>query len=276
MIIPQVHKFIVLSFLLGVSDYCIAQVKRDTFNAVIEVGVIPNLTSFQHLTKYETRYDSLILAHSQQRLTRILDGKAFIDGTSKEFIDSAIEEEKILNSIRFKENRSRYKLQFYKNGQLIDKTENESTLDSISTECNCILYDDTIMVNMGIGIFGGIGFSIQIADNRFNSSYWIDEHKRKIFKLATKDSLTEFIVIPIQEQQLILDTFPSYNPGQQLTAHLIFSTVNFLRASDFEDWAMKDEYSDENMDIMYTKGVITFTCKVRQKLPRDQYIKFGL
>jgi hypothetical protein len=214
--------------------------------------------------------DSMTHAFNTESLQMMLDGKAFIKGTSKGLIDSAIQEQRILNTIRFRENRSRYQFQNFLNKKLLDETKNESDLDSVGSECSCILDGDTLKIGMGIWVFGGFAFSINIVDNKFTSSYWLDEHKRKIFKLSSSETLTDNILIPFAEQKLILDSLPTYKLGQQLTGFLSYKTINYLRASDFKDWSIKDEYSDKNMDTMYTRGVIHFACRVRQKLQRDR------
>lgn len=264
------YKAIILIFLSLISLNCIGQTKADNFYTEIQVGSIPKLISFKHLTKYEVRLDSLMQAQNKRSLKMMLDGKAFIKGTSKGFVDSAIQEQKVLSLIRYKDNRSRYEFQHYKNGLLLPKTKNESDLDSVGTECNCLLNGDTLKIGMGIWVFGGFAFTIDLVSNKFASKYWLDEHKRKIFKLNNGDYLSDNLIIPVVEQQLTLDSLPTYKLGQRLTGYFTFKTANYLRAADFEDWSIKDEYSDKDMDTMYTKGIIRFTCKVRQKLQRDE------
>ena len=255
-----------LILFLSFSICCFAQKTQNDIYSNITIDKIPGLSVFKHLTTFETRMDSMTHAFNSESLQRMLDGKAFIKGTSKGLVDSAIQEQRILNTIRYKENRSRYQFQNFLNGQLLDKTKNESDLDSVGTECGCILDGDTLKIGMGIWVFGGFTFSVKIVDNRFTSNYWLDEHKRRIFKLSSGDTLTDNILIQFAEQSLILDSLPTFQLGQQLTGFLIYKTVNYLRASDFEDWSIKDEYSYKNMDTMYTKGTVHFTCKVREKL----------
>jgi hypothetical protein len=263
------YKIIPIIFFSVISIYCIGQTNLDTPDSHIKIGAIPGLPSFKHLTKYEIRFDSLMQAHNQASLKLMLDGKAFIKGTSKGLIDSAIQEQKLLSTIRYEENRSRYEFQDFKNGQLFDKTKNESDLDSVGTQCSCTLDGDTLKIGMGIWVFGGFAFAVGLVDNKFSSSYWLDEHERKIFKLNNSDTLSDNMLIPIIEQHLILDSFPTYKLGQQLFGYLRFKTANYLRASDFEDWSIKDEYSDKNMDTMFTEGTIHFTCRVRQKFQHE-------
>src|SRR4051812_3545827 len=112
------YKAIIFSILSLISLYCIGQQKADNLYSDIQVGIIPNLTIFKHLTTYEMQLDSLMQAQNKTSLEMMLDGKAFIKGTSQGLIDSAIQEQKVLSSIRYKENRSRYDIQHYKNGQL--------------------------------------------------------------------------------------------------------------------------------------------------------------
>lgn len=159
-------------------------------------------------------------------------------------------------------------MQDYKNGQLLKNSTQE--LDSISTECSCVLNRDTLKVRMGIWVFGGFAFTIDIVRDKFISNYWVDEHKLKIYKLNNSDSLTDNVLVPVLQQQLILDSVPAYKLGKQLTGYFTFKTANYLRAADYEEGLGKDKYSDKNMETMYTKGIICFTCKVRKKLQQDE------
>ena len=84
--------------------------------------------------------------------------------------------------------------------------------------------------------------------------------------MNNSDTLNDNITIPCAEEKVILDCFPASKLGQQLSDFLSFKTIDYLRASHYESWSVKEGYSDKDMYTMYTKGLIHFTCKVRKKL----------
>ena len=248
------------------------------FNAVGQIKPIPAYSNFKtgkaidsnafnKLTSYEAQLDSLFLAQHTNALKRMLEGEAFLPGTPQSLIDSAIEEQKALISIRYKENRSRYKFRNYKSGKLLDDQTKE--MDSIGTACKCILYGDTIKISMGLLVFGGFTFSFNLINNRVASQYTVDEYKEKIYKLTDADSLNAVITIPISKQTLILNHMPTYKIGQQLMGYINFQTDDYLRANNYEEGIGKDLYTEKNMDKIHTQGIIRFTCKVRKKLSQD-------
>ena len=64
--------------------------------------------------------DSLLNAQRTEQLRRLLGRNSFTEGTSQEIIDSAINNQKIIISLRYKDNRSRYSLRRYKNAILLE------------------------------------------------------------------------------------------------------------------------------------------------------------
>jgi len=75
---------------------------------------------FNNLTTFETKMDSLLNAQRTEQLRRLLGRNSFTEGTSQEIIDSAINNQKIIISLRYKDNRSRYSLRHYKNAILLE------------------------------------------------------------------------------------------------------------------------------------------------------------
>ena len=97
---------------------CLAQVKLKNFD-VWTVKAI-DTSSFNTLTTFETQMDSLLNAQRTEQLRRLLGRNSFTEGTSQEIIDSAINNQKIIISLRYKDNRSRYSLRHYKNAILLE------------------------------------------------------------------------------------------------------------------------------------------------------------
>ena len=233
-----------------------------------KVGAIPNPERFNQMTRREIRLDSLKQKHQQEQLKRMEDGSAFIDGVPEETKQQMIEYEKIRGQ-RYKDNRSRYFMDEYVNG----KKDNEAFegIDTLTTECSCYLSGDTIKVKMGIWVFGGFQFFINIYKNSFNSSYWVDNHEQLIYKTYLTDkSLTDNISVENAEQELILRKNPEYKLGEQLPGFLRFKTKDYYRTRDYDRLTAKDTYDADKMNTIHMAGSLYFTCTIRKKTMEDE------
>jgi hypothetical protein len=258
------RNFICLAILLCHCFYSPGQQTEELFTDY-KVGNIPGLHRFMQLTHYEARRDSIMDTSNARTLKSMLDGNGFIKGTPQGLIDSAIDEQRILIDIHYRDNRSREKIRSFKNGVMIAETENEITEDSPGSQCDCVLSGDTLHIDVGMLAFGGYIVPIKLVAKKFSSQYYSDDYHLRAFKLNKKDTLTDRILVSAIEQELILDRKPAYTLGQQLTGYLTFKTADYYRAADYESWAAKDEYDSKNMDTIYTTGIVHFTCKVMQE-----------
>jgi len=207
---------------------CLAQVKLKNFD-VWTVKAI-DTSSFNTLTTFETQMDSLLNAQRTEQLRTLLGGNSFIEGTSQEIIDSAINNQKILASLRYKDNRSRYSFRQYKNS--IELNDQTKQIDDYGSECKCTIDNDTLKIQMGIFVFGGFEFTIKVFKNIFTSHYLIDQYNLKIFKLNDRDSLSSAIQILMAHQDLNLSKSLKLRMGEQIYGYLTFQTINYLRAND--------------------------------------------
>jgi hypothetical protein len=252
-----------------ISFFCFASCNgQDKFNPEYNVGTIPNISRFEKMTQNEIRIDKLMNKHHTERLQRMIDGTAFIKGVLEKDKRESIEYEKIKFQ-RYKDNRSRYYLDLFINDKKDDKHFED--IDTLTTECGCYLSGDTIKIQMGIWVFGGFTFSIDLTKNKFTSKYWEDTHKEPIYKTdLTDSSLVDNIFVENEEQLLILDKKPTFKIDENILGYLTFKTKNYYRTSEYQSGMAKDVYDGKSMDKLNMTGSLYFKCKVRQKTIGDK------
>lgn len=249
--------------------FCCCITKAQTkVKSKYKVGKIPDLAFFKKMTSAEVRLDSLKDTYNLEKLEMMKNGKAFIASVPNEFIKKQLELQKSKVNHHYKDNRSRYIFAFYKNNEIENYTLPKDTL---TTECNCFLDNDTIKVKMGMWVFGGFGFDINLQKDGFSATYWEDTHKQKFYKKSLKDSvLTDNVLLTFKEQFLILDTKPNFILGEKILAGLKFKTINYYRSADYEKGMTCDTCSDSKMDTMFLDGILYFKCILRKKTIEDR------
>lgn len=257
--------YVIVSFFLCFTS-CNGQNKN---NSEYNIGVIPNIGKFEKMTQNEIRIDTLKLNAHNRSLKSMLDGTAFIKGVSEKDKQESIEYENIKYQ-RYKDNRSRYDLNLLIN----DKKDNKylEGVDTLTTECSCYLSGDTIRVKMGIWVFGGFSFSIDLTKNKFKSTYWEDTHKQPIYKSDLRNSsLVDNVLVENQEQSLVLDKEPTFLIDDNILGFLTFKTKNYYREKNYgRIGAEEDDNRGKYMDTLNLAGSLYFKCKVRKKTTGDE------
>jgi len=258
------YTFLILNFVFCFTC-CNGQNK---YNLEYSIGTIPAIDKFEKMTEREIYMDTLMHKHNEESLQRMIDGTAFIEGVSEEDKQEAIEYQKSISQ-RYKDNRSRYYLELTVND--INDNNYFEDIDTLTTECNCYLSGDTIKVKMGVWIFGGFAFTINLNKDKFNIIYWEDTHKQLIYKSKLTDTVfVDNVYVENEEQALILENKPTFSVGEDILGYLTFKTKNYYRTSYHESGLRKDSYSGEIMDKLNMKGSLYFKCKVRKKTIGDE------
>ena len=252
-----------------ISFFCFTSCNgQGKFNSEYNVGIIPNISKFEKMTQNEIRIDTLKNKHHIESLQSMIDGTAFIEGVSEKDKQESIEYEKIKFQ-RYKDNRSRYFMDLFIN----DEKDNKylAGVDTLTTECSCYLSGDTIKVRMGIWVFGGFTFSIDLAKNKFTSKYWEDTHEEPIYKTELIDgSLVDNILVGNDEQSLILENKPTFTLDENILGYLTFKTKKYYRKSDYKRIGTEDDSIGKSMDKLNMMGSLYFKCKVRKKTIGDE------
>ncbi len=240
---------------------------QPVYNVHYQTGAIPGIAGFAKLTAREIRLDTIMERHYQESLASMQDGSAFLKEVPEAERKTAIELQQARYQ-RYKDNRSRYNFQLMVNDKP-DKDDLKDT-DTLTTPCDCYLSGDTIRIKMGVWVFGGFAFSINLVKDRFSAAYWIDEHKQAIYKTQLTDKqLTDNITIANEAQSLVLDRQPLFSAGENLVGYLLFRTKHYYRTAEFAYGTAKDSYADQQMDTLYLRGSLHFKCHVRKKTALD-------
>ncbi|MDB5226304.1 MAG: hypothetical protein JWN78_497 [Bacteroidota bacterium] len=234
-------------------------------NIEYKVGVIPYVAEFEKMTEHEIKIDTNRFIHKTEEIKRMEDGTGFIDGVSDEIKQRMIKYTKIHNQ-RYKDNRSRYYLEQFINDK---KDVREFNVDTITSDCQCYLNNDTIKISM----FSWSNFAIDIIiyKNYFNSTYRTITHKEPVNKKELNDTdFVDNLIVSNEQQNLILETQPSFSIGEKLLGYLIFKTNKYYRAKEYEMGVEPDFNYSENMQNIFIKGSLHFKCISREKTIGDK------
>lgn len=249
--------------------FCVAVVllltiARSVAQEKYSIKAIPNSNMFDVMTPREVRIDTLKENHYKESLERMLDGTAFREGVTQAQKQESIAYHKAKYQ-RYKNNRSRYFMNLYVNNHKDEDFLND--VDTVTTECNCYLSGDTIKVKMGLWVFGGFMFGINLSKNEFESSYLEDTHKQLIYKTSLRDSiLVDNVMVTNEEQALLLEHEPSFKVGEDIMGYLSFKTKTYYRLKEYQSMIIENATEDNEMDSLHMAGTLYFKCKVKGKL----------
>jgi hypothetical protein len=215
---------LILLTALVASISCKTGTKDDgkTYNKTYSIGVIPNIDSFYTLKENEKRIDSMEF----------------------QFKDVTWVKE-------FRSNRGRVFAQTWENGKPAEQDESLST--GMPMPCRCYVSNDSIIIDMSIGFFGGASYEILVMKDSFQSQFVTYADNIKPYKSHRDDTaFSGEAVAKSKYQHLLLSEKPTFRPGQQLTGFLTFTTYPYY------------EEKFGSLDSIYEAGRIFFTCATRK------------
>lgn len=225
---------------------CKAKAQRDkSYGTKYAVGQIPNKEDFLQLNEEEKSVDSMFSGYDKE-----IDGIAQKDEKTKNMA--------LRLKRDFVNNRSRIFLQAFENGK--ETRVDSAFVKGVSSICECLLTKDTLVVTTGVGFFGGMGFQVKIAEDGFQSTYFLYEKNAQPFKLHINDNFTNKLSVDSKYQSLMLDKKTSFTEGERLTGYLEIMTNNYYENS----------FGDK-LDTNYVKGKVLFTCTAKKAVvvPRE-------
>lgn len=161
--------------------------------------------------------------------------------------------EKRLDKKDIRDNRGRIFLNLFINNEIIDVDSSFKT--GFPTKCQCLIDNDTIFVNLGFGFFSGLGFNLEVFNDKFNGSFYQYTKDVKSYKSNLKDtSFYDYVVVENKYQYLIFSEKPTFLSGQKLTGYLTYTSNNYYQQN-----------YDNQIDTNYVGGKLYFTCKTRLK-----------
>ncbi len=144
----------------------------------------------------------------------------------------------IINSKAVLKGKKKAELQYniadfylYLNGQLIKPPKSANNF--FSAGCLSFKYDDTLLLNSGLGFKVGVGVGIRIIQGRFTSELHANKHKTEIYKQTRDDSvyLKSIIAVPLT-QSLKLFSEPQNSPDDVIVGEYQASYGKFYEKNE--------------------------------------------
>jgi hypothetical protein len=225
-------------------------------------GNIENLKTFEILTEEESKMH----LKSQEKYKR-QDYKYKVDslfrpGTAEER-KKMLYELKLKKRVNYKENRSRFFIDFIKNDSIILE-EGAMMPKPFSIPCTCILNNDSLYISMGLSFFGGFLYEIRIYENMYSLNYHEADSEFSMYRYSPEDSLSYGINLPILDSKLIFEKPFHLAIDEKITGHLNFKSPNYYIFSDFDEHSILQEKSEKRK----VEGDVLFTCQIRKPLEK--------
>jgi len=249
-----------LLWLFSQSSFCMVYA-QEMVNQKILYEVNPKLDfrSLSEMTKKEIYFDSASHSNDMATLQALQTKGDTLNKVHRYVIDYYTDR----INYPYRENRSRYFLkQIFNNNVITSKFS--QTIDTITSECNCVLDDSVLKIKMGQWAFGGFGITIKVIDNHFESEYWEDTHRQLVYK-KTQDQKhpTDAILLTNHFHKLTLNRQPNFDLGQNLQGCLEFKTPSYYTINLFAE----NKFS--KLVSVQIEGKVYFKCKTRSKILGD-------
>jgi hypothetical protein len=223
--------------------------------------VDPVTASYSDSIRIATR-DSVFTAYSLKAIATALADSISADSISRHWIGWKKYQVKPgesynLFSKRVLKGKSKTELQYniadfylYLNGEIVKPPK--TAYNFFAAGCLSFKYDDTLLLNSGLGFKVGVGVGIKIFQGRFTSSLHANIHNQEVYKLTKDDSvyLKSLTIGPIN-QTLKLQTAPTYTADEIV--------VGEYRAT-YKKFYQKNE-NGEDEERQYVVRIV-FRCRV--------------
>ena len=143
-----------------------------------------------------------------------------------------------LNSQKMLKGRSKSSLQYniadfylYLNGDPVRPDNPEYNF--FAAGCLAFKFDDTLLLNSGLGFKVGVGVGIKIFQGKFTSSLHANKHNEEIYKDSEDDSVyKKSIIVEPNEQSLKLQFEPSYQSNEIISGEYQAAYRNFYQKNE--------------------------------------------
>ncbi len=134
----------------------------------------------------------------------------------------------------------------YLNGQIVKPPK--SGYFFFAAGCLCFKYDDTLLLNSGLGFKVGVGVGIKILDGRFTSTLHANTHNKEVYKFSKDDTsyVKSMMAVPLT-QSLKLKSEPTYASDEIITGEYRATYRKFYQKNDDDE----DEVRQYNVRIMF-------------------------
>jgi hypothetical protein len=138
----------------------------------------------------------------------------------------------------------------YLNGERVKPEKTEFSF--FTAGCLAFEYNDSLLLNSGLGFKVGVGVGIKIIQGRFTGSLHANKRNTEIYKESADDSVyRKSIVVDPNTQSLILQFEPSYQTGEIITGEYQASYKRFY-----------EKMEDGQDEVRQFSVKIIFRCRV--------------
>ena len=157
----------------------------------------------------------------------------------------------------FRDNRSRVRMSYSTNG--VAHEPGDLPAEGYPMPCHCAVRNDTLIVAMGVGFFGGVGFEILFTPRDVTSTFFEYTDDVEPYKAQLNDSAWSSIVRVVNHLEHV-----RVNEAPPTAAGRIFSGSLDYRTEPYYERPFGDQ-----VDTVQVSGTIRFTCVSRQAGPED-------
>ena len=144
----------------------------------------------------------------------------------------------LLNTQKALKGRTKINLEYniadfylYLNGDPVKPENSEDVF--FASACLAFKYDDTLLLNSGLGLKVGIGVGIKIIQGKFTSSLHANKHNTEIYKESSDDSVyKKNIMVDPSTQTLKLQFEPSYQSNEIVTGEYQAAYKKFYQKNE--------------------------------------------
>jgi len=95
--------------------------------------------------------------------------------------------------------------------------------------------DDTLTIEGAFGVFGGIGFGIDIFKNNATLYHMLSSDEYPSYAYNEKDSLISRLQVPCTDTKIILSEIPDSTKSQVIYGYVEFKSVNYFAGNGQQD-----------------------------------------
>ena len=155
---------------------------------------------------------------------------------SKKISDSSLNTKKLLHSKTKKALENNIAIFYlYKNGALV-KPPKDSASDFFAAGCLCFKFNDTLLLNSGLGKYAGVGVGIKIYQDKFTTTLHANPGMTLTYKDKKSDSIykRDITVLP-EMQSLKLSKEPSFSSDEVIVGDLTATYKRFYQTVHHKD-----------------------------------------
>jgi hypothetical protein len=179
-----------------------------------------------------------------------------IDPSIKSEAEKHIENSKEFDAIKDK-------MQVYGNSILVESYQNDSLIFSSTDKKNKQLFKsfylwkgDTLTIDGAFGLFGGIGFGINIYNNNATLYHMLSSDDYSSYAYKENDPLIFRLEVPCTDTKIILSQIPDSTRNQIIYGYVEFKSSNYFASSGSADGheILPRQKLRNNMKVYFKSG----------------------